>query len=104
MLWNLLRNAVAASPPGASVSLRLAESNGIEQRLLIEVGDKGPGITSEMRERLFEPFATDKQGGSGLGLAVVHRIVQSHHGSIEFLTGEGGGTVARITMPTGNAG
>ena len=50
--------------------------------LVISVTDNGPGIPSELRERLFEPFVSGKTGGTGLGLPVVHRAVEAHHGVV----------------------
>ena len=48
----------------------------------IEIRDQGTGIPSEIADRLFEPFATTKPGGSGLGLAMVHRAIEAHRGLI----------------------
>ena len=96
VLWNLLKNALEASPPQAAVQLRLATTPA--QRLCIEVRDTGSGFDHEARQHLFEPFFTSKAQGTGLGLAIVHSIVQAHGGVIEALT-ETPGTTMRVTLP-----
>jgi PAS domain S-box-containing protein len=69
--------------------------------LLIQVRDTGPGMSAEIRDRVFEPFFTTKvQGrGTGLGLAVVHGIVRSHHGAITIDTAPGQGATFSIYLP-----
>jgi signal transduction histidine kinase len=70
----------------------------------LRVTDDGPGIPAEIRERLFHPFFTTKPGGSGLGLAVVHRAVEAHRG-IVFVDSSPGGTRFTVLLPrtqTGN--
>jgi two-component system sensor histidine kinase PilS (NtrC family) len=79
VLWNLLGNAVDATPPGGSVHVRLRGS--VDQALL-EVQDSGAGIAPEDLPRIFDPFFTTKPGGTGLGLAIVHRIVEAHGGRV----------------------
>ncbi|MGV3624727.1 MAG: sensor histidine kinase [Archangium sp.] len=80
---NLLRNAIAASPRNSTVSVRVA---GDGERFVLEVQDEGPGLSAEVRKRLFEPFFTTRShdGGTGLGLSVVHTIVRDHQGTVEF--------------------
>jgi len=69
---------------------------------LFEMVDNGPGIPPEIRETLFEPFATyGKEHGTGLGMAIARSIVQAHGGSIHFQTSEKG-TVFTIALPSGN--
>jgi len=64
--------------------------------------DTGPGVTEDLRERIFEPFVTSRQGrgGTGLGLAITRDIVVAHGGTIRALANEGGGTAMRIEVPT----
>jgi len=97
-LYNLLLNACEAAP-GASgrVEVTAAEVAG---SITIAVSDNGPGIADSIRDRLFHPFVSyGKENGTGLGLAVVQKIVQDHRGEI-FVerTGEGK-TVFRIVLP-----
>lgn len=73
-------------------------------RLLLEVMDRGPGIPSAEAERLKRPFtrlegARTDAGGAGLGLAIVERIARSHGGALDLLPREGGGLIARVTLP-----
>jgi signal transduction histidine kinase len=70
-----------------------------DQALLVAIADDGPGISDEIRGRLFESFATyGKAGGTGLGLAIVRKIVQDHGGSIE-VESEPGRTTFTIALP-----
>ena len=100
---NLLVNAAQAIPEGAAdkneirISTRL-ESDG---RILIEVRDSGPGMTPEVRARLFTPFFTTKPAGigTGLGLSICHKIVSSHGGEIQVESELGRGTTFRVWLP-----
>jgi signal transduction histidine kinase len=68
--------------------------------LVMTLGDTGPGIPEEIRDRLFESFVTQgKAGGTGLGLAIVKKIVDDHKGEIVFETSPGNGTTFRIRIP-----
>src|SRR5204862_7065632 len=84
---NLVDNAVAAGPP---VTARVRTE---AKQLVIEVGDKGPGVADENREKIFEAFFTGKTQGTGLGLAVARRVIEQHGGTIEVLTNPGGGAL-----------
>jgi signal transduction histidine kinase len=94
-LLNLARNAVEASPAGEEVQLvAYAEGRGA----VLEVRDRGPGLGAA-RAQLFRPFYTTKEKGTGLGLALVKKVAESHGGSIALLDREAGGTIARLTVP-----
>jgi signal transduction histidine kinase len=68
--------------------------------LMFRIQDTGPGIPDQIRERIFEPFATfGKSRGTGLGLAITRRIVEEHHGDIQFESEPGKGTVFSIKLP-----
>ncbi len=99
VLWNLVRNAAQASPTGAPIMISLEqESNPDAVRL--EIRDFGSGIPPEMKSRIFEPFFSTKQGGTGLGLATVHRIVEEHRGHISLETPpDGVGTIVAVRLP-----
>jgi signal transduction histidine kinase len=71
-----------------------------EGSVAVRVSDDGPGISPEIRERLFDPFFTTKPGGSGLGLAVVHRAIEAHRGLVFFDSpGKGAGTRFTVILP-----
>jgi signal transduction histidine kinase len=73
------------------------------ERVVIEVLDNGPGIAESVRERLFQPYATSKVGGTGLGLALVQRIVGEHGGVVSAVPGlarqGGAGAGFRVELP-----
>jgi signal transduction histidine kinase len=94
-LLNLARNAVQASPAQGEVTLR-ARARG--DRVAIEVDNEGPAIPEEVRARMFEPFFTTREKGTGLGLALSREIVRDHGGEIEVAS-EGGRTTFTITVP-----
>ncbi len=85
---NLIRNAVEASPPGASVRVSVRPGP------LVEVRDRGEGIPPAVRARLYEPFVTGRVDGTGLGLAVCQRIARAHGGDLRHQDGDDGGTTA----------
>ena len=65
---------------------------------MLQVTDQGKGIADSVKETLFEPFVTTKQGGSGLGLSIVHRAVEAHHGFILF-DSQAKGTKFTVILP-----
>jgi len=99
LISNLLDNALAYA--GKEVCVATRSEGG---KLILEVLDRGPGIPREEAERLKQPFtrlepARSGKGGSGLGLAIVDRIARHHGGSLELLPREGGGLIARVSLP-----
>lgn len=107
LLWNLILNsaqAIRVTTPDASkrgqITItcdRYIQPNGkVWTRL--SIGDTGPGVPPNLRERIFNPFFSTKSDGTGLGLAIVSRIVESLEGKIEFDTGHDG-TVFNIYLP-----
>lgn len=95
-LVNLTRNAVEAAPAGSEVAVRL---RGDARGAVLEVADRGPGLTAEARGNLFRPFFTTKAKGTGLGLALAKKVAEAHGGTLQLLPREGGGTVARVELP-----
>jgi two-component system sensor histidine kinase PilS (NtrC family) len=95
VVWNLLRNAAEAAPRG-TIHVRV-ERKGTRAELVVR--DEGPGIDDEHLSRVFEPFFSTKESGTGLGLPTVHRIVEEHHGTVELVRNEGGGTSAIVQLP-----
>jgi len=72
---------------------------GGSETLRIIVGDNGCGMTEDIRERIFEPFYTTKDQGTGLGLAVAQAIIHGHHGAIWLESEPGTGTTFAIELP-----
>jgi two-component system sensor histidine kinase PilS (NtrC family) len=112
LLWNLLLNAAQAMPEGGSIEIEAQSSgppqegsgagrNGGLEGGWIELGvrDGGVGIPAEALDRIFDPFFTTKPGGTGLGLATVHRIVEEHGGSIRVHSVAGKGTSFHVRLP-----
>lgn len=96
---NLLRNAIESRDRGSEVILR----SRIDGRFaVVEVEDDGPGIPDELRSRIFDPFYTTRtqSGGTGLGLSVVHGIVQEHGGQIEVTRSRAGGCLFVLRLAT----
>ena len=69
--------------------------------VIVEIADNGPGVPADVAEKIFNPFFTTKPKGSGLGLAVVRKIVDAHDGRIDMSTAEGRGTKFRVTLRVG---
>lgn len=100
-VYNLVQNAVEASPPGGTVTVRAEAQNGTFE---LRVRDQGAGIPAEVRPVLFQPFVSTKgrnvpTSGMGIGLSLVHRSVQAVGGSIEILDPPDGGTEFVVRMP-----
>ncbi|MBV8571075.1 MAG: GHKL domain-containing protein [Acidobacteriaceae bacterium] len=99
-LGNLAQNAIQASSPRQNVELRVERRN---QQVMIFVTDQGEGIQKEHLENIFNPFFTTKPGGVGLGLAIVAKIIDEHHGRIEVFSEPGKGTRFEIILPVAQA-
>jgi len=95
-LYNLVRNAREATPPGQLVSIRLGQK---DKQLVLSVEDEGPGIDPGQMERLFDPFFTTKEHGTGLGLAVTRQIAEVHHGRLRYERREEGGSRFLLEIP-----
>jgi signal transduction histidine kinase len=100
-LVNMVKNAIEAMPAGGHVTVRAQAADG---GIVLEVADNGPGMSADTRARMFEPYFTTKAEGTGLGLAVVHRIVTEHEGRLSVDETPGGGTTFRIWLPRGGEG
>lgn len=110
-VFNLLLNAAQFAGPDGTVELSLerverAPGGGqVRNPVRISVRDSGPGVHPEDVPRIFDPFFTTRKGGSGLGLAVVHRAVEAHQGIVLVESfGEGSGAEFAIYLPGGGAG
>ncbi|MFQ5600201.1 MAG: PAS domain-containing sensor histidine kinase [Candidatus Krumholzibacteriia bacterium] len=98
LAMNLVLNSVQAMPDGGHLRVQMRPENSSVELVF---SDTGPGIPRSVRDRVFEPFYTTKEKGSGLGLAVVRRIVEQHGGSITLGDSEGGGARIGIRLPRG---
>ena len=104
VLTNLLGNAVAHTPAGTPIDVRIGVDEG---DALIEVDDAGPGVPPESRDRIFERFHREAGGtartrgpaGAGLGLAVVHGIVEAHGGTVSVGDSPAGGARFAVRLP-----
>ncbi|MCP5106663.1 MAG: hypothetical protein GY950_24985, partial [bacterium] len=92
---NVLINAAQAAPMQGRVTIT-AEIK--KEKFLLKIGDNGPGIPDEIKEKIFKPFFTTKNTGTGLGLAMVKRVVEAHAGNI-FLNSGAEGTLFIIEIP-----
>ena len=98
LLLNLFRNSVEASPRGVTVTVA---ANGTDGWTEVVVGDDGPGMSDQIQRRAFEPFFSRREGGTGLGLATVHRVVENLEGTITLRSSPGEGAEFCVRIPEG---
>lgn len=96
VLLNLVINAIQATSSGGEVLVSAAQRN---DRLLIEVRDEGCGISTADRDRIFDPFYTTKENGTGLGLSVAHQIVEQHEGILAAEANPDKGMTFSVSLP-----
>lgn len=96
VLLNLLLNALQILPPAGQIEISTRVS---ADRVVIDIADNGPGIAVEETSRVFDPFFTKREGGVGLGLAVVQQIVAAHGGEIHAGKSALGGALFTLTLP-----
>ncbi len=106
---NIINNAIQAMPNGGSLTITtsiqetpesMIESvNDISNLVKIIFADTGVGIPSDIKDKIFQPYVTTKEGGTGLGMTVVQRIITEHNGKIEFASEENVGTKFTIYLP-----
>jgi len=110
-LVNLVTNALDALPEGGRLTVRLGWSPGEDafpagwgrgapgRRIRVEIEDTGRGIAPADADKVFNPFFTTKSSGTGLGLALTHKIITDHRGLITFRSRLGSGTTFRVMLP-----
>jgi len=101
VMLNILMNGLQILDHGGRIEISTRDD---EQNLYLEIADDGPGIDPEERARIFEAFFFRREGGIGLGLAIVQQIVSSHGGDIEAMESRLGGALFRIRLPRKQSG
>lgn len=96
MLINLVKNAIEVMHNGGTITVKLESLN---NGVLISVIDEGPGMSEVELDRLFTPFYTTKETGTGLGLALVKKVIEEHNGAIDVESTVGVGTTFKISLP-----
>jgi len=100
-LLNLMLNAVQAMPQGGTLAIQgELDSTVAPNRLILNFIDTGIGMTPEVQQQIFKPFFSMRQGGSGLGLPTLKKIVEAHGGTIAVQSEPGKGTKFIISLPT----
>lgn len=94
--YNLARNAMQAMPMGGKLTIRCSADDNF---VMLSVSDSGCGIKPENMQKIFRPFFTTKNAGTGLGLMIVERIVREHGGSLAVDSRENAGTTFTISLP-----
>lgn len=96
VLYNLIRNSSQALGSDGEITVRTGST---DEDVFVTIADDGPGIPADQVSRVTEPYYTTKKTGSGLGLMIVHRIVNDHGGELEFKSREGIGTEVTVFLP-----
>jgi two-component system sensor histidine kinase HydH len=97
VVLNLCLNSIQAMKDGGTLSL---SSSLLDEWVSIEIRDTGSGISAEIRQRIFEPYFTTKEDGTGLGLAMSAKIIEDHRGQMEVFSGSGKGTTVTVRLPS----
>ena len=97
IFWNLATNALKAIPSGGSLTIETGWLDG--DRVEIRFTDDGIGMDESQQKLYFQPFSSSFREGTGLGAAIVYRLVEEHGGKIHLESSAGGGTCVRIELP-----
>jgi len=95
---NLIVNGLQILPRGGELTVRTV--SGGDGRVGFEIVDNGPGMPPDVLDHIFTPFFTMRKGGTGLGLALVQRVIQAHQGTVSVESTVGQGTTFRVELPT----
>jgi PAS domain S-box-containing protein len=95
-LLNVVLNGVQAMPRGGTLNIRGSKR---DDEVIIEVRDEGSGIPSEIRDKIYNLYFTTKKTGTGIGLAMTYKVMQLHHGSVDFESADGHGTTFHLRLP-----
>ena len=99
VIFNLVRNAVEAMAIGTRRVLTIRTRLTSDRMVEVSIADTGPGLSPDIRTKLFEPFLTTKVSGLGIGLSVCRVIIEAHGGQLGADDNPGGGTIFRFTVP-----
>lgn len=94
---NILQNSIEAMPDGGKITIHIKEIN--NEGVIIHIIDEGIGIPEERIKRLGEPFYSTKEKGTGIGLMLSYKIIESHQGNISIMSEVGVGTTVTIYLP-----
>lgn len=94
---NILKNGMEAMPDGGTIHITISKTP--DEQIRIQIIDQGIGIPEEIMHKLGEPFFTNKETGTGLGLMVCQRLIQAHKGTMEIESEKGKGTTVTILLP-----
>ena len=98
---NVFQNALQAMPAGGDLFLAIDhEEDGDGAWTRVTIRDSGPGLSQNVRERIFEPFVTTRPTGSGLGLTIVRRVLEEHGGKVDIYSAPGCGTTCELRLPS----
>lgn len=95
-ILNMVKNAMNAMPDGGTLVLSTQKKG---DEVILRISDDGIGMSQEVMEKIFEPYFTTKDFGSGIGLTLVYKIIKEHHGEITVMSKEGRGTTFTISFP-----
>jgi signal transduction histidine kinase len=101
VLINVLKNAIEATPEGGRIEISTCRKDGWVR---VAVADSGPGVPAADREKVFEPFYSTKNGGTGLGLCISQSIIDEHNGRMSLESPPGGGACFVMDLPTDAGG
>jgi signal transduction histidine kinase len=102
LFWNIIKNSLRAMPDGGTLTIDFNQEK--KDKIELRIADNGKGMSEEQKERIFEPFYSGFEGGQGIGMAVVHRIVDDYKGEINIDSEPDKGTEVIITLPLGGPG
>jgi two-component system sensor histidine kinase PilS (NtrC family) len=100
-MLNVIQNGIEAMSRGGALHVRANQSEISRGQIFISIQDEGDGFSPDAKEKIFEPFYTTKRNGTGLGMAIAHRIVTAHGGSMDISSDNGKGTTVTIELPRG---
>ncbi len=104
VVLNLLRNAIEATQrKSVRGPVRVCVSRAHDGEVVLEISDRGAGVSDEIVPRLFEAFVSDKPGGMGLGLSICRSVVEAHGGAMRYAPNAGGGSVFGFRLPARGA-